>query len=83
VLDSIDNKRIIEESLREVCGVELKVELTISEPAMGKAGRLSTAGEGGGELDTTTDETDPIVKAAMSIFGAKTADADGGKGVIG
>jgi len=81
VLDSADNRKFIEEVIREVLGFELRVSFSIVDPAAGNgkrggsSGGMAAPGEGGAGVDD-----DPIVKAAMEMFGGKVS---GNSGTLG
>jgi DNA polymerase-3 subunit gamma/tau len=79
VVESLENKRLIEEALLAVTGLELRVAFTLIEPAGGNS-RPKTAGAAGapgedlsGEGDGAGDDADPIVKAALNIFSGRIA----------
>ena len=85
VLESPENKRIIEEALAAVTGLGLKVVLTVIEPAGGQSrpkagGNADGANEGGSSETADNDESDPIVKAALDIFSGRIAGNSNEKG---
>jgi len=87
VLDTLDNRRLIEEGINKALGLEMRVILTLVEPArmngrMPQASGGGTAGDLAAEGGAKPDESDPIVKAALEMFGGKIAvdkNAKGGK----
>jgi DNA polymerase-3 subunit gamma/tau len=86
VVESLNNKRLIEEALLALTGLELRVVFTLTEPAGGKS-RSKAAGAAGapgedlsGEGDGAGDDSDPIVKAALNMFSGRIAGNGNGKG---
>lgn len=82
VLESIDNKRLIEEAIKGSLGLDLRITFTITESVNG-ARRGSVAGLGSEDdieelpgHETGTKEVDPIVKAALDVFGGDIAGRD-------
>ena len=85
VLDSLDNRRLIEEAIKSTLNMELKVVLVTTEPAntkrTGMNGYIETgseeeplqSGQGAGE------DSDPIVKAALEMFGGEIANRNSKK----
>lgn len=82
VLESIDNKRLIEEAIKGSLGLDLRVMFTITESVNGVR-RGSASGLGseddieelpGHEMETK--EVDPIVKAALDVFGGDITGRD-------
>ena len=81
VLESPDNKRMIEDAVREVTGLEFKVSLVVVEPSGPKRSGSSSGDELPGAGDASED-SDPIVKAALSIFSGKISSSGNGKGGV-
>ncbi len=87
VLETPENRRLIEEGISKALGLELKVVPALIEPARmnGRTSQESgdgTAGDLAAEGGAKPDESDPIVKAAIEMFGGKIAvdkNAKGGK----
>jgi DNA polymerase-3 subunit gamma/tau len=78
-LDSPENKRLIEEAVREVTGLELKVTLTVTGPAVARRGGETAGTRQEPEAGSSgADETDPVIRAALDIFGGKISGANGG-----
>jgi hypothetical protein len=84
VLDSPDNRRIIESAIMEVTGMDLRVELTLAEPSGRRVqdGPGNDKGPDGDDApegpDASGGEADPIVKAALDIFNGKIAGGGNG-----
>jgi DNA polymerase-3 subunit gamma/tau len=85
VLESPDNKALIEVAIKAVLGKDLRVTFILTEPAA--ASGRQQAGYAGGEAqnsfseedDPLKKEVDPIVKTALEIFGGDITDAGPGK----
>jgi len=81
VLESAENRRLIEESVKEVLGLDLKAVFTLTEAANGmrQSGNGGDAGDANAFPDDLTEEAavkkeiDPIVKAALDVFGGDIA----------
>ena len=78
VLESQDNKRLIEEALNKVLGLDLKAVLTLVEPINIKRPQSSGSEENLDGYPSETgepskDQVDPIVKAALEMFGGSIA----------
>lgn len=73
VLDSPENRAMIEEAIKEVLGAEFKVTLILTEPVnlpkRRTNGSISHASDDPDEIEPLGGEVDPIVKSAMEIFG--------------
>ena len=75
VLESPENKRFIEDAIKEVLKLGLKVVLTVSEGLAVKAGVTNGDTENSGLAesadgsDEPSRQVDPIVKSALEIFG--------------
>ncbi|MDD5428882.1 MAG: DNA polymerase III subunit gamma/tau [Candidatus Omnitrophica bacterium] len=87
VLESADNKILVETALRAVLGKDLKIAFVLAEPVnMPRRGRAGySAGIDGsdgldGDGDMPEKEVDPIVKTALEIFGGDIADSTAGRG---
>lgn len=80
VLESPDNKRMIEEALKDVTGLELKVSLVVID-LTGPASRppSASAGDDLPGYGEPVDDSDPIVKAALNIFSGKISSSGNGK----
>jgi DNA polymerase-3 subunit gamma/tau len=79
VLESLENKRIIEDAVREVTGLDLKVSLAIVEPAGSDSGMGTQDADGELPVAGGAEDSDPIVKAALSIFSGKISAGGNGK----
>lgn len=81
VLDSAENKRLIEDAVKDVLNLGLKVVLTVSEDVQNKgrgqngvtedAPGVAESAEGAAE--EPKKEVDPIIKSALEIFGGAVA----------
>jgi len=73
----VENKRLIEEAINAVFGLNLKVALTITEGALAKSSNSGYSEESpagpAGAPGTDAKEVDPIVKAALEMFGGEIA----------
>ncbi len=86
VLETSDNKRIIEGAIREMLDLELKVVLVVtgsvtakSRSENGDARDPDRMSEGLEAADgTEIGDTEPIVKKALEMFGGKLSPAGGG-----
>lgn len=85
VLETLENRRIIEEAIRETMGREVRAELVITE--LSGDGRRPGGGYDdlpgavdGGSGEGRTDDADPIVKKALEMFGGKIAGNGNGRG---
>lgn len=86
VLESLDNKKIIEAAIKDMLGLELRVLLVVTGPVTGR-GRSANEGAGsaadysgpGSEAagESGVEEADPIVKKAIEMFGGKLAGMNG------
>ncbi len=88
MLESPENRRLIEEAAKEVLKIDIKVALLLVEPVKlpGRAVKTNAAqesfeAEGAGEREgVVKDEVDPLIKDAMDIFGADVnKDQSGGR----
>lgn len=84
VLEEQDNKRLIEEALNKVLGLDLKAVLTLVEPVNIKRPESPNSKEDSDEHileagESDKEQVDPIVKAALEMFGGSIAKARGGK----
>jgi hypothetical protein len=85
VLESQDNKGLIEAAIKAVLGKDIKVALTLSEFENSSRSRNGSSDEESPEDFSEADEArrkevDPIVKTAMEIFGGDIAESGSGKG---
>lgn len=75
VLESAENRSLIEEALKEMTHTDLKVVLTIVEPVRLK-GRISqemdTSGADAGNADNAAQD-EPLINDALQIFGGEIA----------
>lgn len=75
VLESADNRKLIEGAIKEMLGRDLKVDLVVTGSGSAKAlsgsaaGQDDASGRGGG----TEEDPDPIVNEALKMFGGKLA----------
>jgi len=82
-LESAENKRLIEEAIKEVSKLQMRINLSLIEPnsitdSAAKGYFKETLGSGAG---TQGEEVDPIVKEALNIFnGEITGRSNGRKG---
>ena len=78
VLESPDNRSLIEEAVREVLAAEFKISFMLVEPVnmprRGSHGATSGMMNDPEESDLAGKEVDPIIKSAMQIFGGDMAD---------
>ena len=85
VLESPENRKLIEEALNAVTGLNLRVALTLIEPAVGQKRPEASGQQAGGsetlpaEGGASPDESEPIVKAALDIFSGRIAGSGNGK----
>ncbi|MFH1189927.1 MAG: DNA polymerase III subunit gamma/tau [Candidatus Omnitrophota bacterium] len=86
VLETPDNRRIIESAIREMLGMDLKIVLVVTGPVAAK-GRSTGTGAldrpGADESEPAEDarpaaDNEPIVKKALEMFGGKLASSGGG-----
>ncbi|MCX5678663.1 MAG: DNA polymerase III subunit gamma/tau [Candidatus Omnitrophica bacterium] len=85
VLESSDNKKTIETAIKDMLGLELRVLLIVTEPVTTRdrssnEGARSADDSGPGNEtagEAAIEETDPIVKKAIEMFGGKLAGANG------
>jgi DNA polymerase-3 subunit gamma/tau len=68
VLETVDNRRLIEEAVKNVLKMDLKVVLTLVEPV-----RIKQNGLNGCKTEGSDPEIDPIIKSAMEVFGGDIA----------
>ncbi len=85
VLESTDNKSLIEEAIKAVLGKELKIVFILTEPVNSpRAQAGSSEGESPGGFNeedaSAREEVDPIVKTALEIFGGDIAESGSGRG---
>jgi DNA polymerase-3 subunit gamma/tau len=78
VLESTDNKRLIEEALKVVTGIELRAAFALTESGNGLRRNGFSSGEedyGDGMPGQEIEEknVDPIVRAALDVFGGDIA----------
>ncbi len=79
VLESPDNKAIIEEAIKTVLGKELKAEFILTEPENTPPRRPGYSGTNSSDIfeqkedEALKKEDDPILKTAMEIFGGDIA----------
>jgi DNA polymerase-3 subunit gamma/tau len=85
VLESFENKKTIEAAIKDMLGLELRVLLVVTGPVTA-TGRLASEGAqsandsvSGNETagEAAIEETDPIVKKALEMFGGKLAGTSG------
>ena len=84
VLESQDNKSLIEAAIKAVLGREFKVAFILVEPVKDPNRQTGYSGEEGSEVlpedgDAAKKEVDPIVKTALEIFGGDIADSASGR----
>lgn len=85
MLETQENKAIIEAAIKSVLGKELSVVLALSEAAKPPRRRSAPSGMGGedgfDDSDAAEKEVDPILKTAMEIFGGDVSgeSSDGKK----
>ncbi|MFA5146991.1 MAG: DNA polymerase III subunit gamma/tau [Candidatus Omnitrophota bacterium] len=87
VLESPENRRLIEEALKYVLNNDLKISLTLAEPSQGRdrahnGERSTDDGEGGGAPsgDGPKRGVDPIIETALEIFGGEVSEPRPNKG---
>ncbi len=74
VLDSSDNKALIEAALKDTLKQDLRVTFTIIESAAFKGGSAPDAGPSGDDAGPDAPpESDPLIKDAINIFGGEIA----------
>jgi DNA polymerase-3 subunit gamma/tau len=77
VLESPENRRVMEEAIETVTGLKLKIILTLIEPAAGRDrssrpdANVSAGGEDLPAENADQSESDPAIRAALNIFGGK------------
>jgi len=81
VLESVENRRLIEDSIKTVTGLELKIAFTLVEQVPGQRRRSprpddDTAAGFPEEGGSAEKEVDPILKSALEIFGGNVAEGD-------
>ncbi|MFA6321816.1 MAG: hypothetical protein WCY36_08195, partial [Candidatus Omnitrophota bacterium] len=87
--ETLDNKTLIESAIKAAIGKDLKITFILTEPAANQARRRSGYSEADGmdipdeDGDSSGKEVDPIVKAALEIFGGDMTDASQNRGRIG
>jgi len=77
VLESLENRRLIEEAIDAVMGKPLRVVFKLIEPVgMPKSdGSSYPDGADGADGDDKADAADPIIKSALEMFGGQVARA--------
>ncbi|MDD5422772.1 MAG: DNA polymerase III subunit gamma/tau [Candidatus Omnitrophica bacterium] len=74
VLESLDNRRLIEEGIKDKFNMELRVVLTLVELADHKRRNGNGySGSGSAGDEETGGEVDPIIKSALEVFGGDIA----------
>ncbi len=82
VLESADNRRLIEDAVKTVTGLELKVAFTLVERAAAQRKNPSysdnddASGVSSAEGGSVGKEVDPILKSALEIFGGNMSEGD-------
>ena len=84
VLESADNKNLIEAAIKAVIGKDIRITFILTEPANTRNSNAAypaqeTSGGPGEESDAADKEVDPIVKSALEIFGGDIAPSAPGK----
>ena len=74
VLESPENRRLVEEAVKQVLALDLRINFTLDESVNGRRGNASSASGGDDDIDELgvdepKKEMDPIVKAALDVFG--------------
>ncbi|MDD5496382.1 MAG: DNA polymerase III subunit gamma/tau [Candidatus Omnitrophica bacterium] len=67
VLESPENRKLIEDSIKENLNLDLRVKLVLTETANADSGS-SGAGPGSEELTVSQEEAEPIIDSAIEIF---------------
>ncbi|MDD5437354.1 MAG: hypothetical protein PHX20_07410, partial [Candidatus Omnitrophica bacterium] len=83
VLESPDNRSLVEAAVKAVLGKELRVTFILVEPQALPRPRGAYQYEDGDDISqegAVKKEVDPIVKAAMEIFGGDMANGPSGEG---
>lgn len=82
VLESADNKRLIEDAIKTVAGLELRIAFTLVAEAPGQRRKSSysdnddASGVSSAEDGSARKEVDPILKSALEIFGGNMSEDD-------
>ena len=74
-LESNDNRKLIEQAVKETLGLDVKIALAVSgadvKKYKGDNGYIADPEDGDNMKDPSGEESDPIVKKAIEMFGGK------------
>jgi hypothetical protein len=87
VLESLENRKLIEAAIKEMLGLDLRVTLVVTGLSASNNSPADTRAQGAdhpnGDSETIAEaaieDSDPIVKKALEMFGGKLAGPANGR----